>query len=241
MLAKIYYLANYILKPVRKKISRARIKKLYSQKNYLDAYSEHTDVRVRKDPHSAVGGRWEQMGQIQFAFLVKYGLEPHHTMLDIGCGTLRAGNHFIRYLNPGNYTGIDISSEAIEYGKKLVCEKGLSSKQARIILSENKNLKFEEFSGVKFDYLLAQSVFTHLKPEHIEECFKYVGQIMKENSAFYFTFNEANQFTQTGRKNFSYPFSFFETLSLQYGFEAENYSNNYNPPGDQRMIKLTKK
>lgn len=241
MLAKVQYLASYILKPVRKKVSRARIKKLYAQKNYLDAYSEHTNIRVKQDPHSAVGGLWEKMGQLQFAFLVKYGLEPHHTMLDIGCGTLRGGNRFIRYLNPGNYTGIDISSEAIEYGKKLVREEGLSNKQPRLILGENKNLKFEEFTGEKFDYLLAQSVFTHLKPEHIEECFKYVGQRMKENSAFFFTFSEANQFTQISRKNFRYPFSFFETLSFQYGFKAENHSNNYNHPASQRMVKLTKK
>lgn len=224
-----------------KKASRARIKKLYARKDYLDAYSEHTDIRVQKDPHLAVGGLWEKMGQLQFGFLIRHGLEPHHTMLDVGCGTLRGGRHFIGYLNPGNYTGIDISSRAIEYGKQLVREEGLADKQPKLILSKNKNLKFEEFAGDKFDCLLAQSVFTHLKPEHIEECFKYIGEIMKEDSVFFFTFFEAGQFIQTSRKNFSYPFSFFETLAVRYGFTVENYSSDYNHPCDQHMVRLTKK
>jgi SAM-dependent methyltransferase len=241
MLSKIQYLASHILDPVRKKASRGRIKKLYAEKDYLDAYSEHTDIRVEQDPHSAVGGLWEEMGQLQFAFLVKHGLRPHHTMLDIGCGTLRGGRHFIRYLNPGNYTGMDISFLAIEYGKELVSEEGLSDKQPRLIVSENKNLKFEEFAGEKFDYLLAQSVFTHLRREHIEECFEHIGAIMKENSAFFFTFSQADRFIQTSRKNFSYPFSFFESLSLRYGFEAEDHSGDYSHPTGQRMVKLIKK
>ena len=241
MLAKIRDMAGYLLTPVCRKASRSRIKRLYAQKEYLDAYSEHTDIRVKQDPHSAIGGLWETMGQLQFSFLVKHGLEPHHTILDIGCGTLRGGRHFIKYLNPGKYTGTDISSAAIEYAKTLVRQEGLSDKQPRLILTESKELTFEEFTGETFDYLLAQSVFTHLKHEHIEECFKYVGTIMKENSVFFFTFFEADRFVQRSRKNFSYPFSFFETLSLQYGFEAQNYSDDYNHPTGQRMVKLTKK
>lgn len=36
-----------------------------------------------------VGGLWEQLGSLQFEYLVRNGLEPHHFLLDIGCGSLR--------------------------------------------------------------------------------------------------------------------------------------------------------
>jgi SAM-dependent methyltransferase len=241
MLTKLKQAADYILLPLRRKLARSRIRKLYSQENYLEAYSKHTDIRVQLDPHQAIGGHWEEMGQLQSDFLIKQGLKPHHTLLDIGCGTLRGGRFFIRYLNAGNYTGMDISAGAIEYGQKLLVEEGLSDKNPRLLVNKNKDLKFHEFPGEKFDYLLAQSVFTHLKPEHIEECFQCVGNVMKENSIFFFTYAKNDDFMNHSQKDFRYPYSFFEGLSAKYGFEIENHAANYPHPAGQRMTKLVKK
>jgi SAM-dependent methyltransferase len=217
-----------------------RIKRLYNKKGYLDAYSEHTDIRVERDPHSAVGGMWEVTGRLQFDFLVNNGLKPHHRLLDIGCGTLRGGRHFIQYLNPRNYSGIDISPKAIEYGQKLVEQEGLSDKKPRLLVSRNKDLKFKEFDGEVFDYVLAQSVFTHLKPEHVEECFQHIGRIMKQESVFFFTYNEAGEFIQTGLKDFRYPFSFFQSLAEKYGFDLKDRSKDYEHPRGQHMAMLSK-
>ena len=89
---------------------------------------------------------------------------------------------------------IDISTKAIEYGRRLIEEEDLAEKHPRLVVSRNKNLKFDEFRGECFDYLLAQSVFTHLKPEQIEECFEHVGALMHEGSAFFFTFYEGERF-----------------------------------------------
>jgi hypothetical protein len=50
-------------------------------------------------------------------------------MLDIGCGTLRGGRHFIGYLDPDGYTGMDISPQAIRYGEELVRRENLTWKQ----------------------------------------------------------------------------------------------------------------
>ena len=46
----------------------------------------------------AVGGLWDEMGRLQFDFLVAQGLQPHHKMLDIGCGSMRGGRHFVNHL-----------------------------------------------------------------------------------------------------------------------------------------------
>jgi len=217
-----------------------RVKRLYEQKNYLDAYSEHTDIRVEIDPHMAIGGMWDKIGNLQFEFLVSSGLQPQHKMLDIGCGTLRGGRHFIRYLNSDNYYGLDISQKAIEFGEQLIKKEGLFNKHPRLVLSQHKDLKFGEFEGEKFDFLLAQSVFTHLMPEHIEECFQHIGRLMDQNSVFFFTFNEFSKFKQTGLKDFCYPFSFLQEIAKKYGFTLKNKSDEYPHPRGQKIVAATK-
>lgn len=217
-----------------------RVEELYEQKEYLAAYSQHTDIRVALDPHQAVGGMWEEIGKLQFDFLVNDGLLPTDKLLDIGCGTLRGGRHFIKYLRAENYAGIDISFDAIEYGKRLVREEGLSEKRPRLIVSKKRDLRFEEFSGETFDYLLAQSVFTHLMPDHIEECFQHIGSIMNTKSRFFFTFNEALAFMQVGLKDFKYPVSFFEALAERYRFKLTDYSDEYSHPRGQKMAGISK-
>ena len=217
-----------------------RIKKLYEENEYLEAYSQHTDLRVEADPKLAVGGMWEEIGQLQFDFLINKGLQPHHTMLDVGCGTLRGGRYFMKYLDTGNYYGIDISPKAIAYAKKLVQQEGLTEKDPHLLVSEQKDLKFRNFSGETFDYLLAQSVFTHLKPEHIEECFENIGRIMHDSSIFYFTYFQAEEYRQTALKGFRYPFNFFESVAQQNGFQLQDFSEEYGHPRAQLMVELTK-
>ena len=65
----------------------------------------------------AVGGMWEEIGKLQFNFLVEQGLKPGHFLLDVGCGRLRGGIHFIRYLEPEHYFGIDISKVLLAAGR----------------------------------------------------------------------------------------------------------------------------
>jgi len=236
-------LAKKVFGRLLEKSTRAeRLEQLYKGEDFLDAYREHTDTRVECDPHAAVGGMWEEIGRLQFEFLVNNGLRPDQRLLDIGCGTLRGGRHFIKYMNAGNYSGIDISPKAIEYGKHLVAQEGLSEKQPRLQVSRNKDLRFEEFDGEVFDYLLAQSVFTHLKPEHIEECFEHIGRIMKQDSIFFFTFNrEDREFKQIGLKDFGYPFAFFQRLADEHGFDVRDRSADYSHPRGQHMAMLSKK
>lgn len=226
--------------PLRHRLDRLRKRRLYEGADYLQAYRTDTDLRVQDDPHSAIGGMWEEIGQLQFDFLVRHGMRPHHTMLDVGCGTLRGGRHFIRYLEPGGYTGMDISEGAIAFAQKLVDEEGLADRRPELVVSRRMDLQFTEFAGRTFDFLLAQSVFTHLKPEHIEECFAHVGGVMHGESAFFFTFAEADRFVERTEKDFSYPFDFFVRTAERHGLAVERMED-YPHPRQQRMVRLTRR
>ena len=50
-------------------------------------------VLNREEPHrGVVGGMWDEIGKLQFEFMVKQGLKSEHKFLDIGCGSLRGGS-----------------------------------------------------------------------------------------------------------------------------------------------------
>ena len=100
------------------------------------------------------------------------------------------------------------------------------------------DLRFAEFRGETFDVLLAQSVFTHLLPEHIEECFAHVGTVMHASSSFYFTYAEAPEFTQTRVEGFRYPASFFIEVAKRHGFELTDHSADYPHPRHQKIASV---
>ena len=213
---------------------------LYESLPYLEAYTEHTERRVRDDPYSAIGGLWEEMGALQFDFLIAQGLAFSHTLLDIGCGTLRAGRHFIAYLDAGCYAGIDLSTEAIAFANAFVRENSLESKSPDLRVNKSQELDFETYDGRKFDFLLAHSVFTHLLPEHIEKCFSNLHRIMSEESRFYFTFFPANddEISIRNYKNVYLPRLFFEKLAEKHSLLLLNHDKDYPHPRGQAMFSV---
>jgi len=209
--------------------------KFYKNKSYLDGYAAHTDGRVADDPARAIGGMWNEIGELQFQFLKRMGLKPEHRMLDIGCGTLRGGRFFIRYLGVSNYTGVDISTACIDAAKRLVEEEDLQDKQPKLILNESKAMNFDDMGDEDFDYILAQSVFTHLPDTNIAECFANVGKVMTAKSSFYFTYSQSDVPERLSIKDFAYPWTFFQELAENNGFYSEEVSPSYDHPRDQKM------
>lgn len=87
----------------------------FSRNTYTNV--DRLKERVADRGHrKVIGGRWDQLGNLQLDFLVQRGLQPHHALLDVGCGPLRAGVKLVPYLDPGNYYGIDLSDILIEAG-----------------------------------------------------------------------------------------------------------------------------
>ena len=77
----------------------------------------YTHVNSNKLNHrNFIGDKWDEIGKLQFDFLKDEGLKPHHKLIDIGCGSLRGGIHFIKYLDKFNYFGTDINNNLIRLG-----------------------------------------------------------------------------------------------------------------------------
>ena len=117
---------------------------------------------------------------------------------------------------------------------------GLSGKRPSLSVNTARNLRFEEYQGVQFDFLLAQSVFSHLKPEHIRECFENIGSIMHTDSRFFFTYHPGESYRARSQTDFEYPIEFFLDLGREFGFHLEDLSEEYQHPRGQRMIRMLK-
>lgn len=221
-----------------------KVDKLYSERNYLDAYKEHTNLRVNTDPKAAIGGDWELLGNLQKSFLIEEGLKPHNSLLDFGCGTLRAGRLLIPYLDKGNYTGIDISDGVIEEAKRMVeADTNLKNKNPIIIYNHDMDFEFKDLNGMKYDFIIAQSVVTHLLDEHVQEIFNNLNRVMSDNSVFYFTaFINDNIIKMNVRnyKDVEYTTSFLRDTAEKNGYDIKECSKYKHPKG-QTMFKVIRK
>jgi SAM-dependent methyltransferase len=128
---------------------------------------------------------WAKIGRLQFDFLVQEGLKPEHYMLDVGCGMLRGGSHFIDYLQAGHYFGIDQLPGSLAAGEAKLEREGITGK--RPTLKARSDFTVADL-GQSFDFALAQSVFTHLTFNSIERCLARVGPALRPGGRFYATF-----------------------------------------------------
>ncbi|MEV6582602.1 class I SAM-dependent methyltransferase [Streptomyces sp. NPDC051582] len=176
-----------------------------------------------RNPEAAVGSqthdRWLALGKMQFEYLVEHGLAPHHAMLDIGCGNLRAGWRFIEHLDPGRYYGIDISPDILISAKQTLARQELQGKLPHLTLTQDLTLDF--LPEAHFDVVHAHSVFSHSPIEIIEECFAHVGRILAPGGFFDFTFDRTEGTEhQVLREDFYYRTRTLVDLAARHGLKA---------------------
>lgn len=141
---------------------------------------------VGKGGHrAAVGGSWQAVGQLQFDFMKARGLQPHHRFIDVGCGCLRGGIHFVSYLDQGNYFGIDASQALIDAGINIELAKaGLEGRLAPDNIVCTSEFDFGAFTQ-PFDFGLALSVFTHLSFNTVRVCLERLAPAMSTGGVFF--------------------------------------------------------
>jgi hypothetical protein len=212
-----------------------------SSDNFLDGPVNPQGVNgiLKLGHREYVGGLWEEIGKLQFEFLISEGLKPYHYFLDIGCGSLRGGVHFIPYLEIGHYLGIEKEKLLIRAGINKELGKSLYKlKKPHLIIS--KNFEFGKF-GIAPDYALAQSLFTHLPALLIHTCFGKLRRCMKEHGRFYATFFEVEREISNPQEPhdhgyFAYTRRQIEQFGLENGWKTE-YIGKWKHPRDQVIVR----
>lgn len=150
-----------------------------------------------KNYKSYIGSNYDLMSATQFNLLTLLGLREHHYLLDIGCGSLRVGKLFIPYLLQGRYCGIEPNRQLLFDG--IEYEIGYDMKGRKMPYFDfNSDFNCSVFNR-KFDFILAQSIFSHASQDQIRKCLLEAKKVMKPESIFVATFVEGLQ-NYTGKK-----------------------------------------
>jgi SAM-dependent methyltransferase len=140
------------------------------------------DIRDRTYQKFLGGGaeHWEKRGAFQLHLLRRMGLQEHHRLLDVGCGPLRAGTHFIRYLDGERYCGVDSNADFIRAARAIVVEDPVLCR---------KQPQLKEVSGfdgmpldMDFDWMMAFSVLNHCSAGQQREFFVQLDRNTKDGT-----------------------------------------------------------
>jgi len=200
--------------------------------------------------HAANGAHWAEMGERQLKFLIEAGLEPSHQFLDVGCGPLRAGVHLVRYLEVGHYCGMDLDPAFLASARKELEMAGLDHKDPTLLLDDS--FRFKRFER-RFDFALAQSVFTHVSFNTITRCVSQIEASLKPGGKFFATFTRnpgprlrhdsfvvGGNLRNCDRDPFYYDADMFRWLVEGSTLDVE-LIGYWGHPKDQEMLMFTKR
>ena len=121
-----------------------------------------------------------------FGLLTAMGLRGHHSLLDVGCGSLRLGRLLIPYLNTGNYHGLEPNPWLIDNGVAMeVGQDLIRTKKPSFYHSDNIN---QTGRSDFFDFAIAQSIFSHCGPDLLTSHLHGISGTLKVNGILLATY-----------------------------------------------------
>ena len=137
--------------------------------------------------------QYDFMGATQFRLLCSLGLRADHYLLDFGCGSLRSGRLFINYLDRNRYFGIEPNKWLIDEAVKVqLGEDILRIKNPQF---DYNHLFLTNVFSQKFDFIIAQSIFSHTGIDLIRIALNNFRESLKTNGLIAVTF-------KAGKKDF---------------------------------------
>jgi hypothetical protein len=153
----------------------------------------------------------------QFNLLTLLGLREEHHLLDIGCGSLRGGRLFLTYLSPGHYYGIEPNRWLVQQGLRKEVGRSMG-RLKRPHFSYDDSFTLTTF-GRQFDFIVAQSIFSHAAAVQIRRCLSEAKQVMHTESLFLATFLEGDE--NYASNEWSYPDGAYYTRPFMFSLVSE--------------------
>jgi SAM-dependent methyltransferase len=125
---------------------------LYGLRAYIPGLRDHHRFEAMVGPL----GFWSELQAYQLRLLTANGLQPHHRLLDLGCGPLQGGIAFIKYLKAEGYVGIDLDPVRIDAAREQITRHRLGAKAPQVIVSSS--FGKEELGAQTFDFIWASQI-----------------------------------------------------------------------------------
>jgi len=152
-----------------------------------NTYEELYDSCARKNTSDeAVGkGDFDEIGRIELTLLQMEGLQPDHTLVDLGCGVGRLAVHVIPTLVGGSYIGTDISQTMLKRANARI-KNVIPNPPCDVRWIKQTAPEFE-IADNSVDMMCAFSVFTHMEHEDAYQYLKAALRIVKPHGRFIFS------------------------------------------------------
>jgi SAM-dependent methyltransferase len=130
---------------------------------------------------------YDLIAAMTFNLLTTLGLRQHHSLLDVGCGSLRIGRLLIPYLNRGKYFGVEPNEWLVREGiKRELGETLLQIKCPTFFFSDSPEVIAQ--ANTSFDFVLAQSIFSHCGLDLIKNWLSAISRSLAQNGGLIATF-----------------------------------------------------
>lgn len=188
--------------------------------------------------------QFEAIGRFTLDSLQQCGMTPSSKVLDVGCGALRLGYWLIRYLGPDCYCGLEPNKRYVEIGVKYAVGPELAAEK-RPRFEHNGDFDFSPF-GVKFDFAVARSIFSHASPGMIATAMESFRDNSADDAAMLASYNRVRRADgddvvdvhQRGEWSWrKYNTRFLQDMARERGLKAEDFGEPFNK---QVWLKLTK-
>ena len=130
---------------------------------------------------------YDLIAAMTFNLLTTLGLRQHHSLLDVGCGSLRVGRLLIPYLNQGKYFGVEPNEWLVDEGiRRELGTSLLEIKSPTFFFSDSPNTIAQ--AKVAFNFALAQSIFSHCGLDLIKAWLSAIRPSLAQDGALVATF-----------------------------------------------------
>lgn len=130
---------------------------------------------------------YDLIAAMTFNLLTTLGLRQHHSLLDVGCGSLRIGRLLIPYLNRGKYFGLEPHQWLVEAGiRHELGEEIVQIKRPTFFFTDSPDALVRK--GISFDFALAQSIFSHCGLDLIRGWLSAISRSLARDGALVATF-----------------------------------------------------
>lgn len=116
----------------------------------------------------------------------------------------------LRYLEPGNYYGIDVVDTFINDGLTLIDPKLLEEKQPRLGVIDDETLR--KVAAWEPDFIFSNAVLQHVPPDELGLYFQRLASIMAPHTKAYVLFITAGRRQRVKTMNWAYPADYLQLV-----------------------------
>ncbi len=189
---------------------------------YVEAVAKWLDAGR---PHPTLGKKlegdlpWEESGLHEMALFLEEGLRPEHVCVDYGCGSLRIGQHVMRYVDPGNYWGLDVTDRFYRDGVEMIGPEEIAERRPnlRVITPET----VAEARAAEPDLVFAVAVLIHVPPEELDDLLRNLTTLVLPQTRAYVTYLSAEETMRLSGRTWVYSEDFLTEKIEALGARVE--------------------